>query len=91
MEKLIIAHTDDQRTVNVPVPSVKKTAIKATATTSIVGAVAGAALKFGAQQTVVGCFLGGGLAATLFGVVSDQKLRNRYKKEHKPKSTHPFA
>lgn len=91
MEKLIIAHTDDQRTVNVPVPSVKETAIKATATTSIVGATAAAALKWGAPQTVVGCLVGGGVAAALAGIVTDQKLRNIFKNEQKPKSTHPFA
>lgn len=91
MEKLIIAHTTDDRTVTIPVPSVKKTAIKATTATTVISAVAGAALKLGAQQTVVGCFLGGGLAATVWDAITDQKLRNIYKKEHKPKSTHPFA
>lgn len=91
MEKLIVAHTDEHRTVTVVVPSVKETVIQATVSTTVVSAVAGAALKFGAEQTWVGCFLGAGLAATVFGVVSDQQLRNIYKKEHKPKSTHPFA
>lgn len=91
MEKLIIAHTTDDRTAHVSVPTIAETAIKATASTTLAGAIAGTALKYGARQTVVGGVLGGGLVAALFGVVSDQKLRNTYKKQHKPKSTHPFA